>query len=113
MAAQNPKIDIDMLSLYIGHMPVYNGVHLFLYEHVFLSHFPLQLHLVILSREAGAVTCSILCGFKILQYWVLQNSQPHSVASMLWPSHACTWRWTRWLWNLAASDVAGSRSEDR
>ena len=49
---------------------------IFLQEHVFLSHFLVQLHWIIFRRDAGAADCSILWGFRRLD---LCKDHLHSV----------------------------------
>ena len=65
------------------------GVHFmtfFLHEQVFLSQFPLQLHQIILSRDAGAGAFDIRMGIKALA----NSAHPQSTAEILLPHHSCT-----------------------
>ena len=68
--------------------------------HVFLLHFPPQLHLMIFMSRSGAGFIPVSVAF-----------QPYDTSGEIsFPRHACTWWNVRWLCKAAASEVGGSFS---
>ena len=73
--------------------------------HLALAQSSEQLHLIILRRDSGAADKSVITGTT----WSTFTIQPQSATDMpsSSPLHCLIWRYTLWLWYLAAADVGG------
>lgn len=66
---------VYVISLHCPHAKLHYGPFI-LHKHVFVSHFPVQLHLMILNKDTGTTACPPLCGFQITPCWGLRSAMP-------------------------------------